>query len=918
MKKIFFMLYALCAINAFAFRPPVDGNDEVVVKINGFDEDTSTNILKVAKYDASKPFEFEIELENKTDKAISGVLEVWMNDDWKKIEPQKETLTLTPKSKKIVKRRAEAIKERVFAALYPLHVTFKAEGKDALHPIAIFETVGVKTPVPENTSPLNGVEENKNPPSAEALAKSYSVLEKIAREKARDALNNGCDPTNGKYRLKSRGEVFGAGYVCGKNGLFDGVLVFTDGNKELVWHGFKCEVDERAIGAEAKSIACESVKESVNKNSSEVIHYVKTRGGKDTIPLRAQISAQEGALEIKWDMPGVKRDKRGYPRYTMLSLGNGTLPVWRAYMGFGNVIVKPKKFKAYTTGFDSCARHIGGDYENGLSLVQAVDVHPKEVKCDCKVNYYSIVGNHDTTFKFVPSARGAFAAAKKFSDVSGYKKGAGVDSLLGKVCFDNWYGDYLKEAWYLREAAKYGLTDSVFVRHMWQRWEYDYRLPEIWPPIGDYEKFQEMCKAARETGIILSLHDNYIDYYPDAEDYSYGKIIFNANGTPQKAWYNRGLRAQSYRWAPHAFMPYLERNAALIRQHTSVDSIFIDVFSANAPMDYYDRDGKFYPRTVTQREWGRAFDVYREKLGNKNGITISEAGHDSLIGHLDGGQADHFAAQRLVGPNYEDAERTPWHDIVTHGKFVLLGGGLGPRYCAVSWTQGGDNKNHGWASDDYLSNLIIGGRAPMCNGPFNRNAVMTYWLLHDVAAKLAKAEFESLEYVGENIHRQHSVFSDGGEVWSNRETNSVWNVQGWTLPTYGFYAKAKGVEAGIIRKGDHTVAFSQAKGCLFVDARGKMTDFENGIKTDGSFRLTLNDWRFTPLPWGKRFTAELDLNKLGVKGAEVLAIELIDPEKAAKQVKWTQEGDVVRINADSYSFSYQIKFKKRETQSRTL
>ena len=69
---------------------------------------------------------------------------------------------------------------------------------------------------------------------------------------------------------------------------------------------------------------------------------------------------------------------------------------------------------------------------------------------------------------------------------------------------------------------------------------------------------------------------------------------------------------------------------------------------------------------------------------------------------------------------------------------VPLAGGLGQRYAA-----GGDSTPapavHSYASDDYLTNTVLGGRNPMCDGPFSRSAVMTYWLLHDLCAELAGA-----------------------------------------------------------------------------------------------------------------------------------------------------------------------------------
>ena len=151
-------------------------------------------------------------------------------------------------------------------------------------------------------------------------------------------------------------------------------------------------------------------------------------------------------------------------------------------------------------------------------------------------------------------------------------------------------------------------------------------------------------------------------------------------------------------------------------------------------MDYYDHQGRFFPKTDTVEHWGAAFDSIRATLGN-NAPTISEAGDDSLIGHLDAGEADHGAwlpNSNGQGPFHwnmkaADGERIPWHDMASHGAFVLLGGGLGQRYAG-----GQDRILHGYASDDYLSLTVLGGRNPMCDGPFSRRAVMTYWLLHDI------------------------------------------------------------------------------------------------------------------------------------------------------------------------------------------
>ena len=288
---------------------------------------------------------------------------------------------------------------------------------------------------------------------------------------------------------------------------------------------------------------------------------------------------------------------------------------------------------------------------------------------------------------------------------------------------------------------------------------------------------------------------------------------------------------------------------------------FVDVFSAMPPIDFYDRQGRF-SQSVTADRWGAAFDRIREILGGK-APTISEAGQDGLIGHLDAGEADHAGWQPGSGARSEglrwsmpaaDAERIPWHDMASHGSFVLLGGGLGGRYAG-----GQDEVLHGYGSDDYLCTTVLGGRNPMCDGPFSRRAVMTYWLLHDLCNPLAHSELLSDEFAGDDIHRQTTRFSNGGAARVNRG-KSDWTIDGQTLPPYGFIAKASDAEAGITRRDGLITAYAKNRGALFVDARPANTRENSvvpkvaGVDALGNRRFRLRiDWQvLQPVPAGFR------------------------------------------------------------------
>ncbi|MGN0846492.1 MAG: hypothetical protein ACI4RA_03815 [Kiritimatiellia bacterium] len=617
----------------------------------------------------------------------------------------------------------------------------------------------------------------------------WQVREAQAVAAATSARTAGTDAAAGRWRLDAGDLRYGAGVAYGARGLIDGALAFTDGEKSVVFRGFTVDV--------------------------------KTEDGSAAPEAKAEIREEGGTLRIKWSIPGVARNARGFPRIDLISVGPASERLFRVYAGFGNVMEKPESFTLNAGGFALSTRHVGADYANGLSVVQAVDVPPDRLVCDGATRRFSLQAHHDALFTFVPSAKGSFEAARRFRAVSGYRKSPGLDRLGARMCLDQWSGDYARAAEGIEKAAKYGLTDSIFVKHVWQCWGYDYRLPEIYPPSGDVAAFGALREACRAAGILFCPHDNYTDIYPDAENYSYDLVVFNLDGTPQRAWFNPGRHAQSYRWAPHAFHPWCLRNAKLLKEGYDPDAVFIDVLTAHGPFDYLDRAGRFHTKMETSASWAKGFEMYREGFRRPDTVCVSEAGQDHLVGCADAGQSDHFGAAKIVGGRrFADAERTPWHDIVTHGYYVLFAGGLGGRYQEEDgWHKGGDAELHGYASDDYLANCIIGGRNPMCGGPFGRSAVKTYWLQHDACAELGAAEFLDLRF-GANIHCQHAMFSNGGEVWMNRQTNAVWTLpNGVTLPAYGYYAKTPGTTSGIVEKNGVRCAYSKTAEMDFYDAR---------------------------------------------------------------------------------------------------
>ena len=274
----------------------------------------------------------------------------------------------------------------------------------------------------------------------------------------------------------------------------------------------------------------------------------------------------------------------------------------------------------------------------------------------------------------------------------------------------------------------------------------------------------------------------------------------------------------------------------------------------------------FHDRLSTRKVWGDTFGWIRRTLGD-DAPQISESGHDQLIGALDGAQTNHLRVDTPPAGemgwtvwNFKvaDAERIPWFDAAHHDRFILHGAGYENRYAG-----GLDTAMHGIYSDDYIATEVLDGHPAMVPTTFGRDVVRKYWLLHDMMRGLALKRFESHEFDGGNLHRQHVKWEGGGEVWVNRGPDD-WAVGGHTLPQYGFYARVPvgggATEAAIERRDGVIVEWSRSPEAAYSNARPYVTDrlpLKVSIGAiddlgDRKFRLTLKWDAAGPIPDGYR------------------------------------------------------------------
>src|SRR5579883_95625 len=703
-------------------------------------------------------------------------------------------------------------------------------------------------------------------------------------------------PSGAPSRLLGTVQGYEVRVYPGSRGMLDSTIALAKGGQTLMVHGFRIKVLGDDVGDWGSVSELMAVHEESASGHYRLRHHFRSWAGSFEILAEMWVNAR--GLQVRFWMENLPPARPWLAVYLEdVSAGPWSERLARVYAGPGNVIQDPQAFHLNFDGHQLATSYVGFDFADGVSLLQGVDAIPDKLQVDPSDHTYTLVTPHAQTITFLP-ADNVWQAVKLWR-ANELQASAGVPKLAGRFVFDLWQTDYAANTQALERAFRYGLTDALVVWHDWQRWGYDFRLPDIYPPnpkYGTLEEFRKLVQICREHGVLFAPHDNYTDFYPDSENFSYNNVALQDNGQPEPSWYHAEVDAQSYQAIPDRIRPFVERNLRLERQGFSPTAYYVDVLSALAPYDYWTTDGQFVSRSVTRKIWGETFAWMRNYLGD-NAPQISEAGHDRLIGFLDGSQANMLRVDSKPDPfvwniQCADAERIPWMDAAYHDRFALHGAGYQDRY-----TSGGlDVATHGIFSDDYMATEMLSGHPAKVEEPFSRNVVRKYWLFHDIMRALALRRIEGVEFVAGDIHRQHVTWNNGAEVWVNRSV-SDWQVGGRTLPPYGFYARVPvtggAVETAVVRQASGIVEWSRSPNAYYFSDR-------NGA----AYRISREEgaWLVVAAPDSAAFTARVPWP--APLPAQATSIDENGNEIGHVPIR--REGETLIFSFDSKTFAFVI------------
>ena len=392
----------------------------------------------------------------------------------------------------------------------------------------------------------------------------------------------------------------------------------------------------------------------------------------------------------------------------------------------------------------------------------------------------------------------------------------------------------------LCELARYDIRDDYIIFHIWQRDGYDNGLPAHWPASarqGGESQMRNLSAASKALGHRLSLHENYVDYYPNFERFTTNDLSLRGDGAPEKAWYNEGTKVQSFAVKPGAILRLAHEQSPEIHARYGTTAGYLDVHSCVPPWFHVDRRAGEPDAGSLQAVWKAHRALWRYEREIHGGPETGEGnGHWFWSGWLDGVEAQfgtgwpHEAG--LTAPLLVDFNLLRVHPLqINHGQ------GYYERWFGRTPPWGGGIPMI--ALDQYRMQEIVFGHAGFLSHDLWRDPAAAWLEQHLVAPVTARHATQRIREIAYHIGgtwvdtteamkragdpkevfgRVRIVYDNGLTIMANGIAGDF-AIDGWTLPQFGWIATNRDFAAGTIRRGGAVVDFVDAPDYRFANAR---------------------------------------------------------------------------------------------------
>ncbi|MBI3922168.1 MAG: hypothetical protein HY318_12175 [Armatimonadetes bacterium] len=420
-------------------------------------------------------------------------------------------------------------------------------------------------------------------------------------------------------------------------------------------------------------------------------------------------------------------------------------------------------------------------------------------------------------------------------------------NVLGpRIMLDVWGhhdGTYKGDADNLRDLKDNGVDHLAIIQHVWQRYGYDVKLPDhipAYPQFGGDEGMIEFGKAANECGYVWSVHENYIDLYPDAPSYDPTARVLWTDGSPSKAWFNAGTGVQSFGLKCNRALGYAKQNSPEIHKRYKTTAAYLDVHTCVPPWHQLDHEANQPMAAMALAKVKYDTELFQYMRDTHGGPLFGEGFNQFYWA----GRCDGVEAQVTGGENHD-----PFLDfdlLKLHPQMVNHGMGYYER-----WFERGYNHRLGWDTgapeqiDKYRAQELAYGHAGFIGSASTDNiqwVAREHHLMHAVQRLYGNAKPTDISYevdgrfvsgsaalVMGDRGRQRIKYDSGLTLWVNWK-KEPWTVQGRLLPQWGFLALGPATEVYTAMIDGKFADYAECPEYVFVDSR---TSFNMPYLTQG-------------------------------------------------------------------------------------
>jgi len=409
-------------------------------------------------------------------------------------------------------------------------------------------------------------------------------------------------------------------------------------------------------------------------------------------------------------------------------------------------------------------------------------------------------------------------------------------ALLGpRIMLDIWghhQGTYQGDAENLLALKDHGVDHLAIISHVWQRYGYDVKLPDHLPAnpaFGGDEGMIAFGKAANQCGYIWSLHENYIDLYPDAPSYDPAARVLRADGTPSPAWYNAGTKVQSFGLKCNRALGYAKQNSPEIHRRFNTTAAYLDVHTCVPPWHQLDHQADQPLAAMALAKVKYDTELFQFMQDTHGGPLFGEgANHFYWAGRCDGVEAQ-------VHGGEDHAPLVDFDLLKIHPQMVNHGMGYYERWFRRGYDhRWGDDTGSMEQIDKYRAQELAYGHAGFVGAAQVDNVpwvIREHHLMHPVqrlysTARPAEIRYEvdgqlvtaSAALVAGDTLRQRIRYDSGLRLWVNWRAEP-WHVEGRVLPQWGFLALGPDTEVSTTLREGKWADYAECPEYVFADAR---------------------------------------------------------------------------------------------------